>query len=789
MAMPGSRSGRILCLLGALAMLASAAEAQKLPKPKAPKPDPKREEVVLPSPPLTDEQIDAFLAALTDAQARRALAQVLKAPPASPVAGDAAPGSGPLLSKRGLDPVGAVLVRFTEATAALKRKLVAAFSRAESEAEAGEIGEVVARVTGGRGWGQLGRSLLALAAMLAGGLFLRGILLRRARALADRLPHAGGRVGLFYRVAANLLWQAAGIALFAGGTLFALSLFYDAAEPAYPLLFSYLIAASYVVLLTAVSEVMFAPQAPDRRLFPLPDEDARFLHRAIVVLSVGGALFGGASGVVAQAGGGQALFLSVYSLAGVFIAAALLVMIWKRRARVAAALAPSPETAAGLRSVLAHRWHWFASLYVLLMGAVWVGGVLQEERVTIVNLIVSLFVIPVFAGLDQWGQRLLKIAAGEGAAVVDLSGDTVREIRAPKGRRGIRLYAPLIRKVYRLLLAAFLFFAVLRLWGLDLEVGRIFTSHVLSVIITLLLAFVAWEFTKARIDSRLRLEMPAGDEDHEEGGSGGSRTGTLLILLRKFVATVLFVLVSLIVLSSIGVNIGPLIAGAGVVGLAIGFGAQTLVRDIIAGVFFLIDDAFRVGDYVEAGSAKGSVEHISLRSIRLRHPRGQVYTIPFGNLKSVTNFSRDYTIMKLDIRLRFDADLEKVRKIIKRINKALRQDEEVNRVMLDDLKSQGVKEFDDSAMIVRVKFKTIPGEQFTLRRLIYKMIQEEFRAAGIEFAHRNVTVYLPPTAAAGSAPAASPEALAAAGAAAAAVGRSEEERAARAAAAKKKEPE
>jgi small-conductance mechanosensitive channel len=217
-----------------------------------------------------------------------------------------------------------------------------------------------------------------------------------------------------------------------------------------------------------------------------------------------------------------------------------------------------------------------------------------------------------------------------------------------------------------------------------------------------------------------------------------------LLLLRKFILTVLSVLVSLIVLSSIGVNIGPLIAGAGVVGLAIGFGAQTLVRDIIAGVFFLIDDSFRLGDYVESTGVKGTVEQISLRSIKLRHPRGMVFTVPFGNLKSITNFSRDYTITKLEIRVGFDTDLEKVRKIIKKLNKALRKDAEFNRVMLSDLKSMGIKEFDDSAMIVRVKFKTLPGEQFIIKKEVYRMIREEFQAAGIDFASRNVTVSMPP---------------------------------------------
>jgi small-conductance mechanosensitive channel len=238
--------------------------------------------------------------------------------------------------------------------------------------------------------------------------------------------------------------------------------------------------------------------------------------------------------------------------------------------------------------------------------------------------------------------------------------------------------------------------------------------------------------------------MPDQDEDMEEGGAGGSRIGTLLMLLRKFVLAVMFLMVSLIILSNLGVNIGPLIAGAGVIGLAIGFGAQTLVKDIISGIFFLIDDAFRVGDYIETAGAKGMVEHISLRSLRLRHPRGPVYTIPFGGMGTVTNNSRDYIISKLDFRVRYDTNVDEVRKIIKKISKKIMQDEEMGPVMLDKLKSQGVRELDDSAMVMRVKFKTIPGEQFVVRREVYRMMQEAFRENGIEFAHRNVTVYLPP---------------------------------------------
>jgi len=389
----------------------------------------------------------------------------------------------------------------------------------------------------------------------------------------------------------------------------------------------------------------------------------------------------------------------------------------------------------------------------------------------------------------------LKIASGQLPEVIDFSGEnkpetsedppteTSEELLQDK-KTNIKHFAPLIIRVFRFVLGALLFFIVLGLWGIDLSIGRIFAADALKIIMVLILGFVIWEFVKSRIDRKLQEEMPEDDEEKEEGGAGGSRIGTLLMLLRKFVMAIMFVMVSLIILSNLGVNIGPLIAGAGVIGLAIGFGAQTLVKDIIAGIFFLIDDAFRVGDYIETAGTKGMVDHISLRSLRLRHPRGPVFNIPFGSMGTVKNNSRDYIISKLDFRVRYDTDVDKVRKIIKKINKIIMKDEEMAPVMLGKLKSQGVRELDDSAMVMRVKFKTIPGEQFVVRREVFRMMQEAFRENGIEFAHRNVTVYLPPEdkspvsgeGQAGAAPAGQPDRKAAETAAAgAAVIQAEEE--------------
>jgi small-conductance mechanosensitive channel len=273
----------------------------------------------------------------------------------------------------------------------------------------------------------------------------------------------------------------------------------------------------------------------------------------------------------------------------------------------------------------------------------------------------------------------------------------------------------------------------------------IFVEHTLQKVFILLLAgLVIWELMKGRIRLKIKEEVSEEESFGEEMGVGGSRTETALLLLRKFFMAVVIVIACLLLLASMGINIGPLLAGAGVIGLAIGFGAQTLVKDIISGIFFLLDDAFRVGDYIETGGMRGTVEHISVRSLRLRHHRGPLITVPFGDMQSVKNYSRDYIVMKLAFRVRYDTNVEKVRKIVKNINKEIQKDKELGRGLLGKIKSQGVREMDDSAMIMRVKFTSVPGEQFVLRRVVYMRIQEAFQKEGIEFAHRNVTVYFPP---------------------------------------------
>ena len=266
--------------------------------------------------------------------------------------------------------------------------------------------------------------------------------------------------------------------------------------------------------------------------------------------------------------------------------------------------------------------------------------------------------------------------------------------------------------------------------------GRIFKIAI-DVIAALLIADLIWVWAKSAIDRRMGNYKPP-DDGHAPGPE--ARMATLLPLLRSILMFTLLAMVALSILSSFGVNVGPLLAGAGVVGVAIGFGAQALVRDVVSGIFFLIDDAFRIGEYIEVENLRGTVEAMSIRSLRVRHHRGMVHTIPFGELKSLTNHSRDWVIMKLEFRVPFDTDLKLVKKLVKGIGAEMKANEDYGHSIIEAPKSQGVRRMEEFNMVVGVKFMTKPGEQWIIRREAYQKIRDAFDANGIGFAERNVKV-------------------------------------------------
>lgn len=246
-----------------------------------------------------------------------------------------------------------------------------------------------------------------------------------------------------------------------------------------------------------------------------------------------------------------------------------------------------------------------------------------------------------------------------------------------------------------------------------------------------LVADLAWHVAASLIDQKLA------------GGAANTRLQTLLPIVRTTLAVVLLVMAVLMAISALGVQVGPLLASAGVVGIAVGFGAQQLVRDLFAKFSYLMDDAFRLGEYIESGNFKGTVEYLGGRSIRLRHHRGAVFTIPYGQLGAVKNSSRDWVIDKLTIGVAYDTDLDKAKKLIKKIGQELAQDAEFASKILEPLKMQGVEQFGDYAIELRIKMMTKPNEQFTIRRRAYAMIKKAFAENGIKFAHPTVQVANP----------------------------------------------
>ena len=232
------------------------------------------------------------------------------------------------------------------------------------------------------------------------------------------------------------------------------------------------------------------------------------------------------------------------------------------------------------------------------------------------------------------------------------------------------------------------------------------------------------------------------DEESEnaQASASSSRLETLAPIFRVVLGVIIFVTAALVILASLGISITPFIAGASVFGLAISFGSQTLVHDIVSGIFYLADDAFRVGEYIDCGKAKGTVEGFTLRSIRLRHQNGPIHTIPFGQLGQITNFSRDYSTLKFNLRFDRNTDLDKLRKVTKKVGQTMLADPELKDDFLEPLKLQGIADIADNAMVMRFKLTVKPTRPSYMQREAVKRLIAAFKEAGLELASATVAV-------------------------------------------------
>jgi small-conductance mechanosensitive channel len=367
---------------------------------------------------------------------------------------------------------------------------------------------------------------------------------------------------------------------------------------------------------------------------------------------------------------------------------------------------------------------WLISTYFVLLWALWVAGLMDLFWLTL-----AAFMLPQAIAVTRLASRhLLRPAHGPEASF----DHSLTVVYLDRGLRAALIVgtAFLLAYAWRI--------DLVELASRDTLLTRL-VRGVLGSIVILLVADLIWQVVKTQIDRRLAQAQSSGPAGSEEALKQ-ARLRTLLPIFRNVAFVVLATVAVLMALSALGIEIGPLIAGAGIVGVAVGFGSQTLVRDIIGGIFYLLDDAFRVGEYIQSGNYKGTVEALGFRSVKLRHHRGYLYTVPFGQLGAVENMSRDWVIDKMTLNVTYDTDLELAKKIIKQIGKELAQDTAFAHLIIEPLKMQGVEQFGDYAIQIRMKMMTRPGEQFVIRRQAYALIKKAFDENGVRFAFPTVQV-------------------------------------------------
>ena len=257
----------------------------------------------------------------------------------------------------------------------------------------------------------------------------------------------------------------------------------------------------------------------------------------------------------------------------------------------------------------------------------------------------------------------------------------------------------------------------------------------LKVLIVLVLFAISWLLAKIMIT---RLEKLWKNKQHSIEDQ--KRTETLISIVWVFIKILLVLLAIMLVLSQMGINLAPLLATAGLGGLAIGFGAQTLVKDLLSGFFILLENQIRVGDVVQVAGCSGRVERISLRTVTLRDLGGNVHIIPHSSIDKVTNMTMEFSYYVFDIGVAYREDTDQVVQVLKGVSDRLMKDDQYKDLILESLEILGVDQFADSAIIIKCRIKTLPIHQWTIGREMNRRIKKAFDQAGIEipFPHRTL---------------------------------------------------
>lgn len=490
---------------------------------------------------------------------------------------------------------------------------------------------------------------------------------------------------------------------------------------------TYLAAILSVRLFAIMLRFFLSPFTPDLRLARLGDADARKLYRNALVVASAAICFMVTATLFQSGGMEEGAILIFLLLTRTAVGILLIAAIFDSRRAFASLLRTGSDgqSRGGVWNSVANVWPYLASFYVALS---WFGtsvflllGRLEANTLAVVSFCALCLLIVVTLGLDEWAVK------------------TDARSQSDAAHPSLPSYVQFFARLGKALATTLTLLFLVRIWsgpweGLMNARAATFVPVLTQMAATAFITFVLWQLVV--ISSERMLLLNGFGED----AARQTRVSTLLPLIRNVTLIAIAVIATMIILSALGVDVLPLFAGAGVIGLALGLGSQTLVKDVVSGMFFLLDDAFRVGEYVDTGVAMGTVERAGVRSLQVRHHLGALHTVPFGEIKTIANHSRDWVIFKMDFRVPFDTDTHLLRKKIKALGQTLLEDEVNGPLFIEPLKSAGAVRMDETAMIIRASFMARPGDQFQLRRVVYEAVRKMLRDAGIDVAVREVRV-------------------------------------------------
>lgn len=590
---------------------------------------------------------------------------------------------------------------------------------------ADEIGSIISRVDG-RPQGRGPLAFLGVVAMIfAGATALAYGASRLARWLLPGTETKQGAAASISQVLRLATANMMGFAVFWMATAYAATKLFNGVGMQGTVGHWLLMGGAQFALFYTLFLIWFRPAETAYRIVPLDGSDARLAMRLFATMAAVLVLRSWISIPIANNQPASVIaagllinnLLFVLSFFAAAIAARDAVRRWIENTAMGGRVSP-------LRRWLAASWLGLAGASVLLVSALHAYGAVTVHPGVVAALTGTvrsvLLIILVCAFAEFVGRRI--------------------EPSDQEAKRAIPRLPGLVSQILRMLimLGAVVYFT--RLWAVDaLQVmtqaqWSSFAVYAVEPLAALFGIYMAVSYVNYAAARYLAMHPKTAAKVNEDGdiapsSNGSSRLRTLIPILRISVNVLIVVMISLLVLSHLGFNITPLLAGASVIGLAISFGSQALVKDIVSGVLFLAEDSFRIGEYIVCGNSRGTVEGFTLRSVRLRHQDGQIFTVPFGQIGEIVNFSRDWSTVKFNMSLDRDVDLEDVRRVTANVAAELKAD--YRERLLDSLKVQGVKDVTDTAIVVQFQFTALPRDPGEIERAARSRLLKAFRDDGI----------------------------------------------------------